>query len=112
MAAMVLLYSTFPSRDEAVRMAGTVLESRLAACVNIFPIDSMYHWDGEIQRDEEFAALFKTTVERADELTGAIRKAHPYDTPAIIRVEADSADPGYSDWLVSECSRAGDGNDG
>ena len=97
---MLLIYSTFPDEESAVRVAKGALERHLVGCVNIFRIHrSMYWWEGKIAEDQEWGVIFKTMEERADELQQYIKENHPYTTPAIIRVKAEGVNPDYLSWL-------------
>ena len=61
--SVISVYAVFANADEAERIGRTVVEERLAACVNIFwPIRSIYHWQGKIETADESAAIFKTTT--------------------------------------------------
>ncbi len=82
----VLIYSTFPSADEAERVGGALVDRGLAACVNIFPgMTAIYVWEGKRQRETETAMLIKT---RDDAGRRAVvveaRKLHPYSNPALL----------------------------
>jgi periplasmic divalent cation tolerance protein len=81
---LALLHVTFADRAEAERVAETVLGERLAACVNVLaPCQSLYRWNGTIERDEEVPALFKTTPILARRLSERIATLHSYDLPVI-----------------------------
>ena len=82
---VVTVYAVFADPAEAQRIGMTVVEERLAACVNILgPCRSIYRWEGAIETATETPALFKTTVERADSLIARIKELHSYDIPAIV----------------------------
>jgi periplasmic divalent cation tolerance protein len=102
MSDIALLFSTFPSRVEAERVAETVLTERLAACVNILgPCHSIYRWQGAVERSAEVPALFKTTSQLADQLRDRIAALHPYDLPSI-EAWPVSAAAAVSDWIAAE----------
>lgn len=102
MSDVALLFSTFPSRVEAERVAETILAERLAACVNILaPCSSIYRWQGAIERGEEVPALFKTTPQLAERLRGRIAALHAYDLPTIESWPV-SATAAVSDWVAAE----------
>jgi periplasmic divalent cation tolerance protein len=102
MSDVALLFSTFPSRVEAERVAETVLAERLAACVNILaPCSSIYRWQGAIERGEEVPALFKTIPQLADRLRDRIETLHPYDLPTV-EAWPVSAAAAVSDWVAAE----------
>lgn len=94
---------TAANGEEANRIAETLIEARLAACVQILPeIRSVYRWKGEVARDTEVLLLAKTTRAKFDELEQAVRAIHSYDTPEIIALPVTSASGPYLNWLISE----------
>jgi periplasmic divalent cation tolerance protein len=76
------------------------VEQQLAACVNIIPgITSVYHWNNEIQHDQEWLLLIKTTDDMSEALKEAIMKIHPYDSPELISVDVTDGLPDYLQWV-------------
>lgn len=103
MSDIATVYAVFGSRDEAERIGRAMVEKRLAACVNILgPVQSVYRWDGAIERAEETAALFKTGAAAADALIAAIAAMHSYDVPAICQWPIERSAPGYAAWVRGE----------
>ena len=101
----LLVLTNLPERAAAERLADTLLEQRLAACVNILaPCRSVYRWKGALQHDEEHPMLIKTTSERYAALEAAIRAGHPYELPEIIAVPIERGLQGYLDWVAAESS--------
>lgn len=99
----LLVLTNLPDRAAAERLADTLVEQRLAACVNLLaPCRSVYRWKGELQRDEEHPLLAKTTTERYAALEAAIRAAHPYELPEIVAVPIERGLPGYLTWIAAE----------
>lgn len=95
-----LLYCTCPDADTAQRIARTLVEQRLAACVNIVPgLRSLYRWQGEIHDDSECLLLIKTCASRIAPLTEAIRQLHPYELPEVIAVPVIAGLAPYLDWI-------------
>ena len=81
----LLVYMTAASADEAERIAGDLVESRLAACVNVMaPIRSVYSWKGELCRSEEIPFIAKTDDDRFEALAARVRALHSYETPRIV----------------------------
>ena len=85
---MKIIYSTFPNMRSAKKICKKMLEEKLCACVNIFPIKSMYWWKGKIENDNEISVFFKTKKER--ELKSRIKKLHPYDVPFIGEIDVNA----------------------
>ena len=99
----LLVFTNLPERAVAERLAQTLVENKLAACVNILaPCRSVYPWKGAIQHDEEHPMLIKTTRERYAALEQAIRAGHPYELPEIIAVPIERGLPAYLDWVAAE----------
>lgn len=101
----LLVFTNLPERALAERIAGLLVEQKLAACVNVLsPCRSVYRWQGALQHDEEHPLLIKTTVERYPALEQALRAAHPYELPEIIAVSVERGLPAYLEWVAAETS--------
>ncbi len=99
-AIMVLM--TAGSREEAVRLADILVVARLAACVQILPeVESVYHWQGNIERAPEILLLAKTTQANFTALETAVRSLHSYETPEIIALPITEASAPYLEWLTA-----------
>ena len=99
----LLVLTNLPDRETAERLAGALIEQRVAACVNILaPCLSVYRWKGALHREEEHPVLIKTTAERYPALEAAIRAAHPYELPEIIAVSIERGLPAYLAWIDAE----------
>ncbi len=96
----VLVISTFADEDSARQFGTSVVESQLAACVNMVPgVSSIYRWQGKIEEESEVIALIKTTSGKLDELEAFLQKNHPYDEPECVVVPIEAGSKGYLDWL-------------
>jgi periplasmic divalent cation tolerance protein len=99
----LLVLTNLPNRAAAERLADSLVEQRLAACVNILaPCLSVFRWENDIQREEEHPMLIKTTAERYPALEAAIRAGHPYELPEIVAVSVERGLPAYLDWVAAE----------
>lgn len=99
----LLVITNLPDRAAAEKLAEALIDGRLAACVNILsPCRSVYRWQGEVQHDEEFPLLVKTTRERYAAVEQAIRAGHPYELPEIIAVPVERGLPAYLDWVAQQ----------
>lgn len=93
---------TCPHDDAARRLARMLVESRLAACVNIVPgVRSIYEWQGRIEDDQEVLMVIKTDGVRFDALCERLGQAHPYDVPEILKLDVDGGLPAYLDWMTN-----------
>ena len=96
----VIIVSTFPSKIITKKIANQLVKQKLAACVNITKIDSVYSWKGKIQNDSEYLAYFKTTKKNEKTLKNEIKKLHPYNVPEIAVINVNSMNKPYLDWLI------------
>ena len=96
----VIIVSTFPNKTVTKKIANQLVKKKLAACVNITKIDSVYSWKGKIQNDSEYLALFKTTKTKLRPLKKELGKLHPYDVPEIVEINPISINKPYLKWLV------------
>jgi periplasmic divalent cation tolerance protein len=95
-----LIISTAGSREEASRIAQTLVAEKFAACVNIVgPIESVYRWQGKVENAEEFLMLVKTTQARSSAAMSRIRELHSYEIPEAIALDIDSGSPEYLKWI-------------
>jgi periplasmic divalent cation tolerance protein len=97
----IVVFITAGSGEEASRLAEMLVGAHLAACVQILPeIESVYRWQGKIERQAEILLLAKTTMGRFDELEREVRALHSYDTPEIVAVPVTVGSAPYLEWLV------------
>ena len=97
----LLVYMTAASADEAERIAGDLVESRLAACVNVMaPIRSIYSWKGELCRSEEIPFFAKTDDDRFEALAARVRALHSYETPCIVALPVARGDADFLAWIT------------
>jgi len=108
MERAVFVYTTYPSLVEAERSGRTLVERRLAACVNILPgMVSLYWWRGKIDRGDEVVMIVKTRAGLAEAARAAIKQMHSYSTPAILVLPVESVDADYHAWIVAETQGQG-----
>ena len=100
----IFVYITNPSEEEAKKLAKHLVENRLAACVSIFPVSSLYWWEGKLADEKEFVTLCKTTEEKFEELEEEVKKIHPYKVPCIVKIPVES-NKEYEDWVRKELNR-------
>ncbi len=99
---VIVVLSTLPSA-EAERIAEILVREQLAACVNLLSqVQSIYRWEGAVQKDEEVLALIKTTSVRADALFARLRELHPYQVPEILALSVERGLEAYLAWVRTE----------
>ncbi|HVF82915.1 MAG TPA: divalent-cation tolerance protein CutA [Sphingomicrobium sp.] len=97
------IYCVFANYEEASRIGRTVVEERLAACINILaPCHSIYRWQGKLEEAEEVPAILKTGTDRVDELIARLAELHSYDVPAIVCWPAQRMFSAYGEWVQNE----------
>ena len=101
--AAILVSTHLPDRDGARALARALVEGRLAACVSVGPpVESMYHWRGEIETAHEIPLLIKTRAGLYGRVEALIRELHPYELPEVIAVPLSHGYPPYIDWIAAE----------
>ncbi len=95
-----VVLSTAGSKREANRIAKTLVEKRLAACVNVLSaVESHYIWEGKMNRSREVLMMIKTTARQAQKLTREIKKMHSYEVPEILWLRVAGGERAYLQWL-------------
>ena len=99
MTALIAL-CTCPDRESARTLALSLVEARLAACVNLLPgVESVYRWQGAVEQSEEVQLVIKTGADRLEALKSHILAHHPYELPEILAVEVGSGLDRYFAWI-------------
>ena len=97
---IVSVYAIFANQAEAETIGRTVVEERLAACINIlYPCRSIYRWQGKVETAEEVPAILKTDAAQADALIARIAELHSYEVPAINVWPVHKALAAFADWV-------------
>ncbi|HNE28305.1 MAG TPA: divalent-cation tolerance protein CutA [Saprospiraceae bacterium] len=102
--SFLMFYVTHPDEACARRIAGQLLDKKLIACANIFPVASAYWWQESVQHDHEWVSVLKTTPELEQSLEQAVAAMHPYDLPCILRFEV-RANVAYEQWIRDSTKR-------
>ena len=97
---IVSVYATFSDAAEAERIGRTVVEERLAACINVLgAVRSIYRWQEKVETADEVAAICKTTEARCEALIARIAELHSYDVPCIVTWPIDAVLSDYAQWV-------------
>jgi periplasmic divalent cation tolerance protein len=99
MDELILILTTMPDDDRAAALARTLVEERLAACVNVHgPMTSTYRWQGRVEVEVERQLAIKTTRDRRSALEARLRALHPYELPEVVVIDATGSDA-YAGWV-------------
>ncbi len=95
-----LVFCTVPDRETGQQLARTLVEERLAACVNLLPdVASVYRWQNAVQESAECLLLIKTRAALFAALRDRIVALHPYELPEVISVPVNAGLPAYLNWI-------------
>ena len=102
----VVALSTAPDEATAARIAETLVERRLAACVNVVVgVRSTYRWKGEVRRDDEVLLVIKTTRAEIAALKAAFPEVHPYEVPELVVLPVAGGSEAYLRWVAESVGR-------
>ena len=100
MSDPIVVLVTCGSEDEALKIANTLVEDHLAACVNLVaPIRSVYRWEGKIWDEKEWLLIIKTQKHRFEELEKKVKSFHSYSVPEIISLSVTEGSSAYLNWI-------------
>lgn len=103
MTDKIIVFSTCGSAEEAVKIARTLVEQHLAACVNVLPgMRSFYRWKGAIEEEAELLLIIKTSRALFDRLRAELEKLHSYEVPEVLALPIVAGSPNYLNWMASE----------
>jgi periplasmic divalent cation tolerance protein len=101
----VLVLTTLPADADATAFARALVEARLAACVNVLPpMDSIYRWQGTVERESERQIVIKTTMPQVDALWQRVRDLHSYEVPEFIVLPIVDGNQAYLQWIADSTS--------
>ena len=93
------VYVTAGSEEEAVDIGRKLIEERLAACVNILPVKSVYRWEDNIEEDAEVVMFIKTRASHSEKVIERVKSLHSYDVPCIVVLPIQQGNPEYLQWI-------------
>lgn len=98
-----LVYMTAESKQEAEAVGKSLVEEKLAACVNIIDrMESMFWWEGEVQKDNEVVLIAKTKDSLVPELVNKVKSIHSYSVPCVLALPVSDGNQAFLDWIVEE----------
>jgi periplasmic divalent cation tolerance protein len=93
---------TAPTREQAEAIAETLIQTKLAACVSLWPMRSIYRWQGQVNRDEEWQLLIKSKLAKFEQLEATIRAMHDYEVPEILALPIVAGSLPYLQWMAEQ----------
>jgi len=102
---MITVITTLHKKEDAVRIGKGLLEKRLIACYNLWPIESAYWWKGEIEEEPETMMLLKTQAKLFDEVASYIKKESGYEVPDVFSLQPDQTVPSFDQWVEGETTQ-------
>lgn len=97
---MIFIYTTCQNPTEARKIGKMIIEKKLAACVNVWPIESIYFFGGEVKEDDESVLLIKTIEAKVQEIEDLISANHSYDIPCIAVINIQRINRLYKEWMA------------
>ncbi|MDO9098368.1 MAG: divalent-cation tolerance protein CutA [Candidatus Methanoperedens sp.] len=94
-----IVYITAGDMEEARKIGRKLVEEKLAACVNIFPITSIFRWKGNIDESQEFGIIAKTKTEKVKEIEKRVKELHSYEVPCVVSFRINEASADYLKWI-------------
>jgi periplasmic divalent cation tolerance protein len=102
----VIVYITAPDVETGEQIAAALINQKLAACVNLTPVHSIFRWEGQVDREDETLLIVKTRADLFEgQLVPAVQALHPYKLPEIIAMPVVMGAPGYLKWIDTETER-------
>jgi periplasmic divalent cation tolerance protein len=102
MTSLIAVYTTTDRAELAERLARELVQARLAACVHLEPIESVYEWGGKLEHAREWRLMCKTVQSRYGDLVAAITQRHNYALPALYALPITDASPAYQAWVEAQ----------
>jgi periplasmic divalent cation tolerance protein len=100
-----MIYATAPNEKAAEAIAEKLVGCRLAACANIFPIKSVFRWNGKMEKNAEVAIIFKTRKSLFKKCEAEIKKLHPYEVPCIVKIPISGGNAQFLEWIEEETNK-------
>lgn len=96
---------TASSEAEAIKLANCLVDEALAACVAVFPVQSVYRWQGRTQQESEWQLTIKTNLDSVERLISRIQALHSYELPEIIALPVVAGAAAYLDWIATQTAQ-------
>ncbi len=102
-----IVLTTMPSAETANALAAQLVEEALAACINVVPsVQSIYRWDGKVERSSENLLIIKTSVPGLPKLKTRLLELHPYEVPELVTLDSAEVSEAYARWVQQSVGKA------
>jgi len=95
----IMIYTTLPDKAITKKIAKKLVDEKLIACANFFPVESVYRWEKKLCEDKEHVLIMKTRKELYKKVEIRLKEIHPYETPAIVSYEIKEGSKNYLSWI-------------
>ncbi len=99
---MLFIYTTCATSDEAEGMGKLIIGSNMAACVDYWPVESMFHWEGKFKKISQIMIVISTFESKLDDLTELISLHHSYSIPLVAGLDVRRINRPYKEWMMKE----------
>jgi periplasmic divalent cation tolerance protein len=100
--SLALVLTTVGNHEDSIRISRALVEERHCACAQVQAIESVYRWNGAVVEEPEYRLLLKTTEGGCVALEARLGELHPYELPAVVRINADAPSNAFADWVRAE----------
>ncbi|MEJ5172525.1 MAG: divalent-cation tolerance protein CutA [Hydrogenothermaceae bacterium] len=106
MSEYIVVFITVPTKEDGFRIADTIVEKKVGACVNVAPLEqSVFFWKGNIEKEKEYLLIVKSKLEKFEELKNTVKSIHPYTVPEIIAIPIVAGNSEYLSWIDETLNR-------
>jgi len=98
----IMIYTTLPDKTITKKIIETLVNDKLIACANFFPVESTYRWKGKLNCEKEYALIMKTRKSLYLKVEKKLKELHPYEIPAIVSYEIKEGLSSYLSWIKKE----------
>lgn len=99
---MLFIHTTCATSDEAEALGELIIDSKMGACVDYWPVESLYHWDSKLKKISQVMIIITTFESKLDDVTELISKHHSYSTPLIAGMDVRRINRVYKEWMMKE----------
>jgi periplasmic divalent cation tolerance protein len=99
--SIIIVYITYPNMKEAKKIISHLIQKKIIACANFFPVESCFFWKGKVENSKEIVSIAKTKKANWKKIKLEVKKMHSYETPCILKFDVE-ANEEFESWVKSE----------